>query len=303
MAEVDVHQWRFLGPQQELRNGQRVTLRNEVEDASIRYGERDEGINLVWDDAADLANVSLQRRSGAGGPLTFGEHLALHVDEGGFLRYRERENGINLVWSETPVHQWEITGGPFGQPVPLTQRVGLFNRLHGDHMVYGERDDVINLRWWSDLGDDIFGDYPPLPMPPELRGQSGEPGQIVLTGTASEIELFHGGSHDELDWHIYIRLDPAVRQRLLNHLLGHATGLGQVEIANADDPGPVGPEIPPRLHVVAGEEARPDQRPPHLSRVLPFSHRPPSLLQGSLYQFIGGATGMMSLRCHAPVCR
>ena len=55
-------------------------------------------------------------------------------------------------------------------------------------MVYGGRRGGINLRWWADL--DNYGDYPPLPRPPELRGQSGEPGQIVLTGTASEIEVF-----------------------------------------------------------------------------------------------------------------
>ena len=67
MAKVDVNQWRFRGSQQNLLGGQRVTLRNEVEDKSIRFGERESGINLVWDDAADLANVSIHRRDEAGG--------------------------------------------------------------------------------------------------------------------------------------------------------------------------------------------------------------------------------------------
>jgi len=61
MAEVNVHQWRFLGPQQRLLGGERVTLRSEVEDKSIRHGERDFGINLVWEDAADLANNQERR--------------------------------------------------------------------------------------------------------------------------------------------------------------------------------------------------------------------------------------------------
>jgi hypothetical protein len=237
MAKVDVNQWRFLGSQENLPGGQRVTLRNEVEDKSIRFGERESGINLVWDDAADLANISMHRRDEAGGPVAYGEHLAIRVDGGGFIHYREREHGINLVWSETPVHQWEITGGTFGRPVALTRRVGLFNRFHGDHMVYGERPSGINLRWWADL--DNYGDYPPLPRPPELRGQSGESGQIVLTGTASEIEVLHGGTDDVLDWHIYIRLDPAVRRRLLDHLLDHGKGAKTAHVEPFTPPRPL----------------------------------------------------------------
>jgi hypothetical protein len=223
MAEVDVQQWRLLGAGAELLSGRQVTLRNEVINSSVRYGEREYGINLVWDQAADLANVSFHRAPGAGGPVTFGEHLAVRVDGGGFVRYQDREYGINLVWSQTPVFEWELTGGAFGSPVRLTSLVGLFSRLHGEHVVYGEREYGINLRWWGDLDVNANGDYPPLPVRPELRGQSFEPGQIVLTGTASEIKVFHGGTDDELDWHIYIHLDPEVRRRLLDHLLAQAT--------------------------------------------------------------------------------
>jgi hypothetical protein len=162
MAEVDVHQWRLFGPSSELLSGAPVTLRNADVQASVRYGERKYGINLVWDGAADLANVSLHRAGNGSGPLTFGEHLAVRVDQGGFIRYQEREYGINLVWSETPVHQWEITGGVFGRSVPLSEPVGLFSRFHGDHLVYGKRRYGINLRWWADL--DNYGGYPPLPI-------------------------------------------------------------------------------------------------------------------------------------------
>lgn len=41
MAEVDVQQWRLLGPGAELASARKVTLRNEVIDSSVSYGERD----------------------------------------------------------------------------------------------------------------------------------------------------------------------------------------------------------------------------------------------------------------------
>ena len=34
--------------------------------------------------------------------------------------------------------------------------------------------------------------YPVLSVPPSLRGPSGEPGQILLEGTAKKITLYHG---------------------------------------------------------------------------------------------------------------
>src|SRR3954453_11798384 len=172
MSEVNVHQWRFVGSGPELSSGQKVTLRNDVAHLSVRYGERDYGINLVWDEAVDLGNVSLHSATNPSGRITFGEHVAIRVEGGGYLKYQEREYGINLVWSQSPVHEWEVTGGVFGHPVRLASPVRIFNRLHGDHVLYGIRLWGINLRWWSDL--DIFGESPPLPMPPELRGQSGE---------------------------------------------------------------------------------------------------------------------------------
>jgi hypothetical protein len=77
MAEVDVQQWRLLEPGAELASARKVTLRNEVVDSSLRYGEREYGINLVWDQAADLAGVSFLRAAGAGGPVASGRASSL----------------------------------------------------------------------------------------------------------------------------------------------------------------------------------------------------------------------------------
>lgn len=225
MAEVNVHQWKLLGSGSQVMPGRGVTMWNVPNNQSMRYGEREYGINLVWDGRADLGNVTIERRSGSNA-IRFGEPVAIRIQNGGYIRYQEREYGINLVWSSQAIYEWEVTGGSTGQAVPLNRQVGLFNRTHGDHLVYGEREYGINLRWWSDLRRwgsnlDIFAEYPPLPIPHVLRSPSGEPGQIELGGTADEVNVFHGGWDDELDWHIYIRLDAAQRRTLFRHLIEH----------------------------------------------------------------------------------
>ena len=230
MSEVSVHQWKFLGAGSQVMPGRGVTLWNIPNDQSIQYGEREFGINLVWDSFADLGNVTIERSSGSTA-IRYGDAVAIGIQDGGYVQYEERDYGINLVWSSQAIYEWEVTGGATGQAVPIDRQVGLFNRTHGDHLVYGSRTYGINLRWWSDL--DIFGDYSPLPIHQDFRSRSGEPGQIELSGTASEIEVFHGGTDDELDWSISIRLDAGQRHTLFNHLLEHAAN---AKIAHADQP-------------------------------------------------------------------
>jgi len=219
MAEVNVHQWGFVGSGSEVMPGRGVTMWNLHNNQSIRYGEREYGINLVWDGRADLGNMTIERRSGSNA-IRFGELVAIRIQNGGYIRYQEREYGINLVWSSQAIYEWEVTGGSTSQAVPLNRQIGLFNRTHGDHLVYGEREYGINLRWWSDL-EDIFEDYPPLPIPHALRSPSGELGQIELGGHTNKVEVFHGGTDDELDWHIHIRLDAAQQRTLFRHLIEH----------------------------------------------------------------------------------
>ena len=219
---MDVAQWELIGPGPALRPGTGYTVRNRINDRSLRYGERDHGINLDWDRRADLANITFRRTSGDTSPIRFGERLAISVQGGRYLRYGERDEGINLVWSDTPVHEWELSDGVDRSEVPVRRRVRIVNQEHGDFLVYGERDEGINLRWWADLG--IFGSYPPLPLPKALRSPSGEPGQAVLAGMATKVSVFHGGTDDELDWHIYVRPDDADRRRLFSHLLEHGRG-------------------------------------------------------------------------------
>jgi hypothetical protein len=232
MAQVNASQWSLLGSGSGLRVGQGYTLSNSVAKQSVRYGSRKYGINLVWDDAADLANVSFHRQGSSTAPVSFGERLAIGVEGGGYVRYGERDNGINLVWSSTLVYEWELTGGTFAQQIPLRQDIQLFNRHIGDLVVYGERNRGINLRWWSDRVADIYRGYVPLPTPPDIRAPSGEPGQVQIVGTASKVSVFHGSTDDELDWHIYVSLPLATRDLLFDHFVKH------VSLATKQPPGP-----------------------------------------------------------------
>jgi len=222
-AKLDVSQWTFVLPSgtQFLTPGTAYPLRNQTIGKSIKYQSRDYGINLGWD-SSNAKAVSVERAGPGNAPIRYGEHIAIRVQGGGYLRYREREYGINLVWSTTPVYEFELTG-TYGAQVRAGTSFGLYDVEHGDYIVYGSRTYGINLRWFADAVSPDGG-YPPLPAPPEFRGPSGEPGQILLQGRATKSSVFHGGSDDELDWHVYMRLSPTVRKRLLTHLLRHGAG-------------------------------------------------------------------------------
>lgn len=126
-----------------------VPLKNETNNECIRYGERDYGINLVWDSSCNRSVIKFKRASGTGS-IKYGEPLAIHVLNGGYVRYREREYGINLVWSETPVYEWEIRGRDSGEFVYTTAKFSLYNRTIKDYVVYCVRSYGINLRWARD---------------------------------------------------------------------------------------------------------------------------------------------------------
>ena len=219
-----VGQWTFGGvaPNTPVVAGVGYVLKNEPNNASLRYQRREYGINLVWNSSSNNRDVSLERPAHVPGVIRFGEPVAVRIRGGGYLHYKEREYGINLEYVGTPVYEFELTGGRTGEAVPSGTRLRLYNRTHGDYIVYGERKYGINLRWYADAVPS--NDYPPLPFPQDMRGPSGEPGQILLAGTARKVELFHGGTDDELDWHIFIEPRQGTRMRLLDHLLRHGKG-------------------------------------------------------------------------------
>jgi hypothetical protein len=68
-----------------------------------------------------------------------------------------------------------------------------------------------HLEWFWCRGDCVFQK---MPVPTRFRSPSGEEAQILLDGIAERVSLFMGSSDDELDWHIYPRLDEATKAAL-----------------------------------------------------------------------------------------
>ena len=82
---------------QPVSSGTPVRLVNVTTDDALGYGAREYGINLVWQNPAGPGNVRFYKVGG--GPLRYGDRLALWVEGGGFVRYGARQYGIDLVWS------------------------------------------------------------------------------------------------------------------------------------------------------------------------------------------------------------
>ena len=68
-----------------------------------------------------------------------------------------------------------------------------------------------HLEWFWCRGDCVFQK---MPVPAQFRAPSGEEAQILLDGIAERVSLFMGSRDDELDWHVYPRLDEATKAAL-----------------------------------------------------------------------------------------
>ncbi len=135
-----------------LESGEKVSLLNTVNNGYIKYGKRNLGINLVWSSAEPAGNIEVH--SPDGGPILYGEKVAIRVNDGGFLKYGHRKIGINLNWvsSNAPEKpfEWEVRGGTSGAPVAKNTKVRLFNTVENDYLVYCRRPTGINLGWAKD---------------------------------------------------------------------------------------------------------------------------------------------------------
>jgi hypothetical protein len=142
--------WKLLGKEAEVKAGSFYTLSNDTDHESLRYGKRTFGINLVWDKSTTLNNIRFEKQGGGKGVLHYGDKVAIHVEQGGYLKYQRRDVGINLVWSTPPVYEWLILGGKKGTPVKTGALLSLFNVPENDFLIYAERPVGVNLRWWKD---------------------------------------------------------------------------------------------------------------------------------------------------------
>jgi hypothetical protein len=128
-------------------------LRNLVIERSLRYGEREWGINLEWDRAMRLGNISFERSSESRDPIRYDEPIAILIKrdkDSAYLRYETRRFGINLSWSSGPLYEWKLGGGKPGDHVDISKSVSLYSMVEKDYLVYCERPLGINLRWQKD---------------------------------------------------------------------------------------------------------------------------------------------------------
>jgi hypothetical protein len=108
------------------------------------------GINLVWDARNAGSNIMIVRTSGAKGPIKHGDFIAIHVKGGKYLSYQKRPVAVNLGWSESPAEEWQVIGGPEGEPVVVGQPFALKNKVGNVVLVFAEREFGINLRFDED---------------------------------------------------------------------------------------------------------------------------------------------------------
>jgi hypothetical protein len=66
-----------------------------------------------------------------------------------FIRYKERDFGVNLDWSKTPVFEWKILGGEFGDPVQMQDWIALYNEKEKDCLIFFDRTVGGDIGWPS----------------------------------------------------------------------------------------------------------------------------------------------------------
>src|SRR5262245_24431930 len=88
-ADRSVKDWQFRGAGKEVKSGTAYTMYNVTDKENVRYGDRDWGINLVWDKKANLNNIKLVGQGNAAGAIKFGDTVAIHVEKGGYLQYKK----------------------------------------------------------------------------------------------------------------------------------------------------------------------------------------------------------------------
>ncbi len=132
-----------------LSGADRLRVVELFRNQALVYGERDEGINLVWGSPTNNNAYFWGRGQSPRARLRYGVPLAFHIQSGGFVRYKERDHGINLGWSSKPEYEWMLRGRNkrVFSVVRSGDRVALYNRHIGKYVVYGERDEGINLVW------------------------------------------------------------------------------------------------------------------------------------------------------------
>lgn len=170
-------------------------------------------------DAADVpagAAISLHRPGSSPRPICGGEPVAVRLAGAGYLVAGE-PGSADVVVGPEPVAEWVVTGVAPGVAVPVGKPVGLFDTVHGDHLVCIPGPDLPVLAWMSTAGLPA----PPLPIPARLRPPEGVPGDVELSGAVVPVR------DGDLEAGLLLLLDPADGRALGSHLVRRVPDLAE----------------------------------------------------------------------------
>lgn len=114
------------------------------------------GINIGWTDTASAATATkssqwhFSRKSGASGPILYGETIAIGWGNGKepYIGYSKRKVGINLDWSKRPVYEWTLLGGEPQTPVDSGKDwLVIYNLRHNAPLIYFDRSVGGHIGW------------------------------------------------------------------------------------------------------------------------------------------------------------
>jgi hypothetical protein len=173
----ELKQWKISGPAEpthllpkstfEGPAERNYTFKNKKVRKFLQSETQTAGINLGWTDdagpatAAKVARWFFVRNGVGGGPLTYGETVAIGVGrKPSFIRNQHRTVGIDLDWSDTPVFEWKLAGGPAGQAIDPNQYLAIYNDKAGEFLIFFDRTAGADIGWPSSKtwGDQLKGE-------------------------------------------------------------------------------------------------------------------------------------------------
>lgn len=146
-------QWQLLAIEPGiLQTNIYYALKNLITQKSIEYGYVKRGIQLVWGQESFQYVIAFEmpdapERSN----LRFGDKIAIHMKDRGYIITKSRGYGINLTWSKTPVYHWII--GPMekgNRVLSAGDKFSLINTAHSEELVHFPRSNGVSLRWRTD---------------------------------------------------------------------------------------------------------------------------------------------------------
>lgn len=252
----DVRQWRFRATATQLRAGVPVAMHNDAVDLDLELGSvrlpgpavlrlpadpatgpegspagdrprtltRAEPVTVQRPPGAEA--ISLHRPGSSPRPICGGERVAVRLADVGYLAAGE-PGSADVVVRPEPAAEWVVTGVAPGVAVPVGRPVGLFDAVHGDHLVcippraapdQAAPDQGKPVLGWASHAD---GRAATLPIPAQLRPAEGVPGDTELSGALVPVR------DGDLEAGLLLLLDPTDGRSLGSHLLRRVPELAE----------------------------------------------------------------------------